>query len=261
MFRMIDWSSLHHAYGPADDIPGMLARYTTGDGKAVTGRLQSRIYHQGSVYSASFAALEPMAEIAAGLPPGDPGRIDLLVLSGNIVAAAEPHGIDVMAAHAAEVAALARLTSETLRAGLNRYDFAYVLQAVAAFEGASDWHVVLDFLHLDELVLEEFNFSLPVCTHCEIKAPNGQWREWSFDWGQSYWQTDDLPDDDPALVPNDPALTPIDPAAFDPVLTHLYQSALDAGHRSIATKLTYLFGSFDCPDCGRPLSIAELLVR
>jgi hypothetical protein len=255
-----DWPALHHAYGRADDIPGMLARYTGGDGDSVSGDLWSRLYHQGSVYPASFAALAPMAEIVAGLAPTDSGRLDLLALAGCIVAAAKPHDVEVMSDHAAEVAALSALNRETLHSGLGRYDFAYTLQAAAAFEGASDWHEVLDMLPMDELLFEEVNFRVPLCGHCETEAPDGDWRDWSFDWGRKYWTNDDLADDDPVLVPNDPALTAIDPATFDPVMTRLHQAALDAGHCAVATKLTYLFGSFACPDCGTPLSIAELLV-
>lgn len=258
---MTDWAALHHAYGCADDIPGMLARYTHGDGTSVSDDLWSRLYHQQSVYPASFAALAPIAEISAGLAASDRGRRDLLGLGGCIVAAAKPHGIDVISDHPAEVTALSALNWETLHSGLGRYDFTYTLQAAAAFEGASDWHTALKWLPMDELLFEEVDFRSPLCKLCETEAPDGEWRDWSFAWGRRYWTHDGLAEDDPVLIPDDPALTPIDPATFDPVMSRLYQAALDAGQRAVATKLTYLFGSFACPDCGAPLSVAELLVR
>lgn len=54
----VDWSTLHHAYGPADDVPEML-RMLAGDGRASRAfdRLFTSLCHQGTVYSATSAVI------------------------------------------------------------------------------------------------------------------------------------------------------------------------------------------------------------
>jgi len=49
----IDWQSLRHAYGSADDVPDRLLSLADGDDSAI-GELLGNIYHQGSVYQASL---------------------------------------------------------------------------------------------------------------------------------------------------------------------------------------------------------------
>lgn len=52
----IDWASLHHAYGPADNIPGLLYAMFSRDVEAaevMLDDLMNRILHQGTVYPAT----------------------------------------------------------------------------------------------------------------------------------------------------------------------------------------------------------------
>ncbi|KAJ7228391.1 hypothetical protein GGX14DRAFT_538664 [Mycena pura] len=58
----VDWSSLKHAYGPATDVPDTLRRLaspslTEDDLRSIYYDLYGNIYHQGSRYSASVAAV------------------------------------------------------------------------------------------------------------------------------------------------------------------------------------------------------------
>ena len=56
----IDWSSLRRAYGSAADVPSQLRALLSDDRKLrddAIGALFSKIYHQGTVYPASSAAL------------------------------------------------------------------------------------------------------------------------------------------------------------------------------------------------------------
>ena len=116
----IDWSALSHAYGSAEDIPDLLRRlaitgsdaYSDGSAKAdetdldvddyddeddeapseaeeIIGDLWSSICHQGSVYSASIAAVPFLAEIAAAGVSTTP----ILQLLGSIAQAADPREI------------------------------------------------------------------------------------------------------------------------------------------------------------------------
>src|SRR5512138_155566 len=66
----IDWNTLRHAYGPAGDIPALLARARTAP-PPVDYRsepwfmLWSSLYHQDDIYSASVAAVPELVTIAA----------------------------------------------------------------------------------------------------------------------------------------------------------------------------------------------------
>jgi hypothetical protein len=62
----IDWSSVHHAYGSATDVPDLL-RALASSNKAVRDHaseiLMGNIWHQGSVYSASVEAIPFLARL------------------------------------------------------------------------------------------------------------------------------------------------------------------------------------------------------
>ena len=59
MHGMTDWAELQHAYGSAEDVPALLAAAaeTSDETGKVWDDLWSRLCHQGTVYSASRAAL------------------------------------------------------------------------------------------------------------------------------------------------------------------------------------------------------------
>ncbi len=63
----INWSTLSHAYGPAEDVPQLLRDLTSPDeqkrGHAL-GTLYTNIYHQGTVYQASAYAAPFLIELA-----------------------------------------------------------------------------------------------------------------------------------------------------------------------------------------------------
>ena len=62
----VDWPAVHHAYGPAGDVPAQLAAAIVGDDatrKAAWWSLWSNVLHQGTVYEATV----PAVPILAGL--------------------------------------------------------------------------------------------------------------------------------------------------------------------------------------------------
>ncbi|WP_445277460.1 hypothetical protein [Streptomyces sp. DSM 41033] len=63
---MTDWSQLSHAYGSAEDIPALLDQIASEPSPERWNDLWSALCHQGSVYSASFAALPWLADVANG---------------------------------------------------------------------------------------------------------------------------------------------------------------------------------------------------
>jgi hypothetical protein len=78
----VDWAALQHAYGPAGDVPGQLRALCSPDPaerhKALDD-LYGNIFHQGSRYPASAAAVPFLARMAADPAlPGTPETLELL---------------------------------------------------------------------------------------------------------------------------------------------------------------------------------------
>jgi hypothetical protein len=70
----INWSSLTHAHGPADDVPGLLRSLRSQDADVrlqASAELHETIWHQGSVYPASAAAVPFLFELLT-----DPGTAE-----------------------------------------------------------------------------------------------------------------------------------------------------------------------------------------
>jgi hypothetical protein len=56
----IEWGKLTHAYGAADDVPGLLRSLTSRDQETRSNSIHelcSNIWHQGTVYEASAHAV------------------------------------------------------------------------------------------------------------------------------------------------------------------------------------------------------------
>ncbi|WP_251093087.1 hypothetical protein [Streptomyces sp. Caat 7-52] len=79
-----DWGRLGHAYGPADDIPGLLRAMEAEDAgvrEEAMEELVSSLCHQGDVYDASAPAVPHLARLALD---GPGHRLELLRLLGSI---------------------------------------------------------------------------------------------------------------------------------------------------------------------------------
>lgn len=79
----IPWAELSHAYGPAEDVPGLLRVIASGDPDAVKIAVQDlhgNIWHQGTVYEATAHAVPFLARMAAV----NAASTDLLYLLGFI---------------------------------------------------------------------------------------------------------------------------------------------------------------------------------
>ncbi|WP_201300721.1 HEAT repeat domain-containing protein [Streptomyces sp. HF10] len=77
----VDWSALTHAYGPADDVPGLLRALCSPDEEQrhqALGALYGNIFHQGSRYPATAAAVPFLIRMAAD--PALPDRAVCLQL-------------------------------------------------------------------------------------------------------------------------------------------------------------------------------------
>jgi hypothetical protein len=82
----VNWGQLRHAYGPADDVPDALRLLVSSDEEERSEGLEEligTIWHQGTVYSATAAAVPFMVEIATCRSVA--GRAEVLGLLGAIV--------------------------------------------------------------------------------------------------------------------------------------------------------------------------------
>lgn len=85
----VDWASLSHAYGPAEDVPGLvrgLVSPLSEEREESLDGMLGAVHHQGDVYDSTVAVLpflfEALAERTA------PGRAEVLGLIGSIAASA-----------------------------------------------------------------------------------------------------------------------------------------------------------------------------
>ena len=80
----IDWSSLTHAYGPADDVPGLLRSLNSPNEKTrkdAIYELFGNIWHQGTVYEATIYAVPYLIELLASPEAEDKSVIACLLAS------------------------------------------------------------------------------------------------------------------------------------------------------------------------------------
>ncbi|MFD0402598.1 HEAT repeat domain-containing protein [Kitasatospora sp. NPDC127121] len=83
----IDWSQMHHAYGTAEEVPGLLHALASSDeeerGDAL-GRFYSAVHHQGDVYQCTAASVPFLFELAGdAAAPIRAAVVELLVGIGN----------------------------------------------------------------------------------------------------------------------------------------------------------------------------------
>ena len=82
----VPWASLEHAYGSAEDVPGLLRKLLDPDPKVRSNTLWTlygNVYHQGSRYPATPYVVPFLVEMCARHDV--PNRSDLLRLWGNLI--------------------------------------------------------------------------------------------------------------------------------------------------------------------------------
>jgi HEAT repeat protein len=83
----IDWASMEHAYGTAEEVPALLWALRSPDTeerRKALDRFYGAIHHQGSVYPPTATSLPFLFELAAdGATPDRPAVVALLVSSGR----------------------------------------------------------------------------------------------------------------------------------------------------------------------------------
>jgi hypothetical protein len=157
---MADWALLQDAYGSARDVPDLLAVVAAGRGdeQGVWDDLWGRMCHQGTVYSASYAALPSLTAIAAGWAPA--GYVEPLHVAASIIASNDgPEDVAaVRRRYPAELSALRDMAEGNLALADGFVELVYALQALMAFEGVPVWRQ-----HLHGLADEELTLDCPAC--------------------------------------------------------------------------------------------------
>ncbi|WP_149181795.1 PBS lyase [Streptomyces sp. TRM49041] len=84
----VDWASLGHAYGPADDVPELLLGLASGDPaerEAALDGIYGAVHHQGDVYDSTLACIPFLLELVASPEVQDRGCVvELLASIGGI---------------------------------------------------------------------------------------------------------------------------------------------------------------------------------
>ncbi|RNL72726.1 HEAT repeat domain-containing protein [Streptomyces sp. I6] len=84
----VDWASMGHAYGPADDVPGLLRGLASTDPaerETALDGMYTAVHHQGDVYDSTLACIPFLLELAASPEVQDRGAIvELLTSIGGI---------------------------------------------------------------------------------------------------------------------------------------------------------------------------------
>ncbi|MEU9860994.1 PBS lyase [Streptomyces sp. NPDC047971] len=84
----VDWASLGHAYGPADDVPGLLRGLASADPaerETALDAMYGAVHHQGDVYDSTLACIPFLLELVADPKVQDRGGIvELLTSIGGI---------------------------------------------------------------------------------------------------------------------------------------------------------------------------------
>ncbi|MET8575722.1 hypothetical protein [Streptomyces sp. NPDC005012] len=244
---MTDWSQLHHAYGTAEDIPGLLDAVGPDPQDPVWNSLASRLYHQGGVGSASYAALPILAEKARQWSITD--RRMPLFLAGQIVTARDIYDevTSPFVAHSSVIAELLALTEEALgdpALADDSVNYVQLLSTSLSFEGVEGWGE-----HLDQVCGEEYEVSCPDCfsENFIVFGENGH-----------YSTADDMYFKRPPAhtVP----LQPQDPATAEGLLPRLHARVLADGHPEIAARLPYVFGHAHCAHCGEFFSVPDAIL-
>jgi hypothetical protein len=253
---MTDWYSLRHAYGNAADVPALLEQLSPDSGADVWGELWSRICHQGTVYSASFAVLPELASAAERWSPTQ--RVQALVLAACILASEDVHGgsrDEFLRPVEWVVPRFRELCEESLaEAGFSKHDFIYLLQAARSFEGDPFWGQ-----ELDHLASGEFSGT---CPHCgaELFLVIGEYgffttaEEWVQPAGHK-----------PGAVVPRPGIqrTPIEPrnGEFPDVGRWLFERACAARQNEVAHWIRYVFGTTACPSCSGRFQVQDAIAK
>lgn len=132
------WSDLHHAYGPASSIPALLLRLRVNPDTDTWDEIWSHLCHQGTVYTATYAAVPHIAAILQDA--NTRAKLDLVrflgAVAGSIDRSPIPDFLD--ADYVASIRTAAQTAKDLLdNRQWDQTEFIYLLESVAALHGCT----------------------------------------------------------------------------------------------------------------------------
>ena len=237
---MTTWGSLRDVYGSAEQVPILLAlaEASGSSNSDVWDDLWGRLCHQGTVASASYAALPALAAMSARHEAA--GSVPAMHLAADIIASTdgpEPPAV-IRQRYESAVSGLRAIAEENLSHARDDTEFVYGLQALMAFENGGVWQRNLHFIADDEA-----EFGCPACAEdllLNLDTPPFRVRSFA----------------DASLAPT--AAGPVEPPTQTPE-GRLLTLARGEGRADVAERLLTLFGRATCPRCQITFDIATAL--
>jgi len=153
------WSDLGHAYGSASNIPALLLRLRLDADTDTWDEIWGHLCHQGTVYTATYAAVPHIAAILQDANTGE--KLNLVLFLGAVARSTDRSPIPdaFVADYVASIRAAAQKAKEMLDSQkLVQGEFIYLLESVAALHGCTGPGRVLS-----GLADEEFQTYCPEC--------------------------------------------------------------------------------------------------
>ncbi|MFF4308362.1 hypothetical protein [Streptomyces sp. NPDC001601] len=239
---MTDWSTLTDACGSAEHVPGLLNRFEA-DPSGVWSELMDHLCPQlDTAFTASFAAIPRLAEIATA---GSSETAGWVLLAAGAIAACSPGLTEPgspLTVFSAPIAVLHDLTDRRLSQTVESEEYVNLLQALLSFEGVEIWDRCLDGLRSGEYEVD--------CPYCGVNVFVVVGED------DSFCCTDDYALREVQKSPLKPART----QQLDGLPRRLFTRAMADGQEGLAHGLRYLFGRTACPDCQTDFAVAEQVV-
>lgn len=194
-------------------------------------------------FSAGFAALPRLAEMAERLEPGLRGWV--ILAAGSIAACAivppGPDDVDVFGLYPDAIAKLHRLTEDQLPLIRDPGEYTLQLQNLLSFEAVVLWDRLLD-----DFTDREYLFECPACWS-DVFVLTGDDKNWSA--SENYWEHE------VEQVP----LYPASPDELTGLAKRVYERVLADDQPILATGVLHLSGHAVCPDCRHEFRFADQL--
>lgn len=238
---MTDTWQLPDVYGSVAEVPLLLeaAASSADSDSPAWHELWQRLYNQGTVAPASYAALPQLAQIARARRDVALATEPALLLFAAIIGSTDgpPEIADIRDRHSSAIAALVPVAEHKLDLAGDRTEIIYALQTIAALEDISVWQHLLESLAHDEVELE-----CPACGDDVYLELVGDHLVATAD--------PDEPEEGRAVRP----ARPVDLAEPE---TRLLDVCHVHGHATVAVELLHLFGEVTCPSCETLFRVAD----
>lgn len=240
---MTEWADLQTAYGSAHDVPRMIETWVQSPTDDNLDDLWSHLCHQGTVYSASYAAIPLLADACARLAPKE--RRDALMLAGSILSSTDGK-IVASKERLVSIELLARLdgilATEMRSTEVDAAEFIYLLQSFNAFRVGPDYGAL--FYRLAD---GEFEGTCNGCG-CELL--------FSVDPADGFAAAEDY------VTKPETTRTPIEPHhenVYPATLSWMYALATKHGQTEVCSRINNLCGVGSCPKCGNPANVWQVV--